>query len=472
MKKHKIHIVLTIVCLLQISCEDFVAIDTPNDRIVSEVVFNDDQTANSAVIGIYNELFRSDFSNGGIASVTMLGDLSADNLNTAYIDNVELKEFENNQILINNSYNLRIWSSAYNIIYMCNAVVDGLNRYSGVSQALKVQLIGEVQFVRAFVYFYLVNMYGEVPLVQSTDYRENATASRAAVEEVYDAIVADLESAISVLGESYEDEQYGRLRPNKFVATALLARVYLFLENWEQAEALSSIVINNSDDYGLLSNLDDVFLANSRGAIWQITPAGGGALSTVTNEAEKFILMSNPMLSSQTPVVLSPDLISSFEEGDLRLANWIGAYSTDDELFYYPYKYKKNRASEVAVTEYSMVLRLAEQYLIRAEARIHQGKLMEAIDDLDKVRGRANLELLSGSIPGIDEGALLDSINIERRRELFTEWGHRWFDLKRMGLVNNVLSPSKPSWDNTDVLYPIPEEEVNKNPYLDQNDGY
>lgn len=471
MKNYKIYILLISICLLQISCEDFVAIDPPDKRIVREVVFSDDQTANSAVIGIYNELFRSDFSNGGITSITMLGDLSADNLSTANIDKVQLREFEKNEILINNTYNLRLWSSAYNIIYMCNAVVDGLNEYSGVSQELKTQLIGEVQFIRAFTYFYLVNIYGEVPLIQSSDYRENATAFKANVDEVYDAIITDLENAITVLAKGYEDEQYKRLRPNKFTATALLARVYLFLENWGQAEELSTIVINSSENYGLLTNLNEVFLANSREAIWQISPAGG-ELSTRTNEADKFILTSNPTISNQTPVILNPNLIKVFNEDDARFNNWIGAFKTDNETFYFPYKYKKNRASDVEITEYSMVIRLAEQYLIRAESKAHQGELSQAIKDLDKIRGRANLRLISELSPGIAKGALLDSISLERRRELYTEWGHRWLDLKRMGLANEVLSTIKASWQNTDMLYPIPEEEIHKNQNLYQNDGY
>lgn len=472
MKNYNIIILLISICQLHISCEDFVAIDPPDKRIVREVVFSDDQTANSAVIGIYNELFRSDFSNGGIASVTMLGDLSADNLNTAYIDNDQLREFEKNEVLINNNYNLSLWSSAYNIIYMCNAVVDGLTEYSGVSEELKTQLNGEVKFIRAFTYFYLVNIYGEVPLIKSSDYRENATASKANVEEVYDAIIADLESAITVLGEGYEDEQYKRLRPNKFTATALLARVYLFLENWEQAELLSTIVINSSENYGLLTNLNEVFLANSREAIWQISPVGGGELSTITNEADKLIVTGNPTTSNQTPVILAPNLIGTFNENDLRWINWIGTFKTDSETFYFSYKYKKNRASDMDITEYSMVMRLAEQFLIRAESKTHQGELSQAIKDLNKIRGRANLGLLSELSPHMEKGALLDSICIERRRELYTEWGHRWLDIKRMGLADEVLSPIKTSWQHTDILYPIPEEEIRKNPNLNQNEGY
>ncbi|MEZ4970791.1 MAG: RagB/SusD family nutrient uptake outer membrane protein [Flavobacteriaceae bacterium] len=116
--------------------------------------------------------------------------------------------------------------------------------------------------------------------------------------------------------------------------------------------------------------------------------------------------------------------------------------------------------------------RLAEQYLIRSEARTHQGKLPEAIADLDRIRERANLSPLSNVAPEIGQKALLDSLDTERRRELFTEWGHRWLDLKRTGKVSDLLSSTKPSWQETDTLYPIPEEEIGKNPKLTQNNGY
>src|SRR5690606_40581539 len=109
--------------------------------------------------------------------------------------------------------------------------------------------------------------------------------------------------------------------------------------------------------------------------------------------------------------------------------------------------------------------RFAEQYLIRAEARAMQGKLSGAIADVDKIRQRAGLELISDTNPAIDKEALLNIIFQERKLELFSEWGHRWFDLKRTGRASAVLSSIKPQWQDTDILYPVPEEERSKNPY-------
>ncbi len=465
--KNKWYFIVFSACLIQSSCEDFVDVDLPDNRIVSETVFTNDQTANSAVIGIYNELFKADFANGDLRSVTMLGELAADNFQTTVINDA-LREFEDNDLLINNPYNLRLWSSAYKIIYMCNSVIVSLNTFQGVSEKTKDKLMAEAQFVRAFVYFYLLNLYGDVPLIQTTDYRKNALASRNSITEVYELIIDDLESAAAVLDTSFYNSE--RLRANKFTALALLSRVYLFLEDWKKAETLSTQVINSSENYTLLNNLDDVFLANSKEAIWQISPAGRGALSLTTNEARVFIL-TGPPPNSQQPVALTTELLNAFDDEDLRLKHWIGEFNTENQEYHYPFKYKNNR-SEAKIIEYSMVMRLAEQYLIRAEARAHQGKLTEAITDLDKSRNRANLQLISNNAPNIDKDALLDSIIIERNRELFSEWGHRWLDLKRTGTASKILSNKKSSWQDSDLLFPIPEDEINKNPNLTQNNGY
>lgn len=465
--KNKWYFILIYACFIQSSCDEFVDVDVPDNRIVSETVFKNDETANSAVVGIYNELFKADFSNGDFSSVTILGELSADNFQTTVTNDV-MRDFENNEILTNNPYNLNLWSSAYKIIYMCNSVIYGLNTFEGVSEKTKVRLMAEAQFVRAFVYFYLVNLYGDIPIIQTTNYQENAVAYRNTTSEVYQLIINDLESAAAVLDTSFDNGQ--RLRANKFTAIALLARVHLFLEDWEKAEILSLQVIDNSEHYTLLNNLNEVFLANSKEAIWQISPAGRGMLSLITNEARVFVLTTPPP-NSQQPVELTTNFLKAIEEEDLRLKHWVGEFNTENQVYYYPFKYKNNR-SEESIIEYSMVMRLAEQYLIRAEARAHQGKLTEAIADLDKIRNRANLQLISNIAPNIKKEALLDSIRKERNRELFSEWGHRWLDLKRTKTALKILSNKKSSWHDTDLLYPIPEDEVNKNPNLTQNNGY
>jgi hypothetical protein len=119
-----------------------------------------------------------------------------------------------------------------------------------------------------------------------------------------------------------------------------------------------------------------------------------------------------------------------------------------------------------------MVLRLAEQYLIRSEARAMKNNFAGAIEDLDVLRVRAGLPMLSANNEDLSKEELLNTILEERRKELFTEWGHRWLDLKRTNKAENFLSILSEEWNNTDIFYPVPAQERMKNPNLTQNPGY
>ena len=462
MKKHKISnpIFIVLLVMLTVSCEDFLEVEAPDNRIVSETVFNSEETALSAMTGIYNELFRASFSSGWENSVHVLAGLSADELQTLRSSDLTLIEFEQNEILPDNSRNLSLWASTYKIIYMANSLLEGLENSNNISQETAEVLEGEAKFVRAFTYFYLVNLYGDVPLLLSTDYRKNSLASREDQEIVYEQIVLDLSEAIDLLADQYRDGD--RTRANKFAAMALLARVHLYLENWQEAEELSTHVISNTSTYELAEDLNQTFLANSKEAIWQISPIGRGGSLSYTNEGLTFIF--HPIFSFLTKVSLTEDLVDSFAEEDMRLQSWIGYNDKSERHFAFKYK---DRSSMENITEYSMVLRLAEQYLIRAEARAMQNDIPGALDDLDSIRLRAGLEALSSmEMPPSTSEELLNFIMEERRKELFTEWGHRWLDLKRTGKAKEELSKKKSFWDDTDVMYPIPLDELIKNSNL------
>jgi hypothetical protein len=156
------------------------------------------------------------------------------------------------------------------------------------------------------------------------------------------------------------------------------------------------------------------------------------------------------------------------EDGDLRRTKWVGEVSDGTQTWYFPFKYKQQFNTGTSL-EYSKVFRLAEQYLIRAEARAMTGNISGAQQDLNSVRNRAGLESTTAST----SEQLRDAIISERRFELFTEFGHRWFDLRRTGTAEVVLAPIKPGWRNTDLLLPIPESELLANPNLNpQNPGY
>lgn len=449
------------------ACEDFIEVEIPNHKITSETVFSNDETAQSAMTGVYNRLFNASFSNGGSRSVTFLAGLTADNF-TVTSTTHQILQLGENAIEPSNSWNLDLWAGSYNMVYMVNAILENIANSNALSEKTKKSLEGQAKFIRAFTYFNLTNIYGDVPLLLGTDYHKNAIAPRNKSAIVYNQIIQDLEDAITLLENDYAHGE--RTRPNVYAVMGLLARVHLYLENWKQAESYSSEVINQGVLYKLLKDPNDVFLANSEEAIWQISPIGWGSSFTHTNEGNLFI----PSTTSTPIAILSESFMDQWTEPqDLRLTNWVQNFTSNGELFFHPYKYKiQYDASGGKINEYSMVMRLAEQYLIRAEANVHLGNLQNAIADVDKIRDRAEIVLISESNPHITQSELLETILEERRKEFFAEWGHRWFDIIRFG--KSVMLSEKPSsdWQETDIWFPIPANERLKNPKLTQNDGY
>ncbi|RXG12905.1 RagB/SusD domain-containing protein [Leeuwenhoekiella aestuarii] len=460
-RNNHLHLLCIAVFFLTCACEPFVEVDVPNDRITSVTVFSDDATAREAMDGVYIQLFNTAFAAGGNQSVSFLGGLSGE---TYTVTNAapEMEAVAGHQLEATNSLNLALWSGAYNTIYMCNAILEGVADNSNLSRDTRAALEGESRFIRAFTYFYLNNLYGDVPLITQTDYTGNALKTRSPQTEVYDLILEDLNRAAELLDTGYPDNE--RTRANRFTALGLLARVHLYLENWEQAESYSSEVLAATDLYELPDDLNTVFLANSPEALWQVSQEGWGGTFTHTRDGNLLIRIT----PTGSPVSLSETFMQDWESGDLRQENWIGSFSSAAETYYYPYKYKiRYDASAGALTEYSMIMRLAEQYLIRAEARTRQGKPEAAVADLNAIRERAGLEALVYT-PALTQEQLLEELMQQRDRELFSEWGHRWLDLKRTGQALEVLDGIQ----ETDLLYPIPEDELLKNPNLTQNAGY
>ena len=440
------------------SCEDFVDIEPPKTQIISETVFADDASASSALMGIYSRMIRSGFASGDLSSFTLYGGLSADEL-INYASNRD--EFSTNSVDIDNgALRANLWTQPYEYIYSANAVIEGLKSTTAVTEELKQQLEGEAKFIRAFCYFYLTNLFGDVPLHLTTDYRITSVASRTSQSQVLQQIITDLSEARSLLSDDYITEE--RVRPNKSVATALLARVYLYTQDWASAEIQTSTLIDNTRTYVLEDDLNNVFLAASTEAIWQLKPVEQGFN---TNEGRFFILMGSPV--NENGVELSTELLNAFKIGDNRFTSWVNSFNEGLDTFFYPFKYKINEGD--AGLEYSMVFRLAEQYLIRAEARAQQGNIAGAQADLNRIRNRAGLDNTMAN----DQPGLLLAIEQERQVELFMEWGHRWLDLKRTNRADVVLEPLKsPNWQPTDVLYPIPQQERDNNPNITQNLGY
>lgn len=438
-------------------CDKTIEVSPPVSQATSAQVFDSDAMATSAALGAYLQLRASQLAiaNGG---VTVLGGLSADELGSTYSE-PGYAVFETNELSAETAaLNERLWIPAYQVIYHANAVIEGLANANKVSAPVKAHLRGEMLVIRALMHWYLKELFGSSPLVESTNYTITGMLGRAPAREMGAAIVSDLKEARDLLGANPNGYQAGRV--SEHAASALLARVYLYQQQWEEAAYYATELI----DAGLfqLEPLESVFLSSSKETIWSLQ----SGLETGYNTAEGVAFIPYDEYSPPN-FYLKPALLSAFEDRDERKERWTGASAASGELLYYPSKYKTGYAS--TITENYVVLRLAEMYLVRAEARAYTGDPEGAVADLNVIRGRAGLRALEYTSDEQFHSAIVQ----ERRLELFCEWGHRWLDLNRWGMADDVLEFLKsPGWQATDKIYPIPFSQTRLNPRLEQNPGY
>jgi hypothetical protein len=470
--KSNIKYITFLLLINMMSCKKFVEIQPPSQSISTSQVFADSADAAAAVAGIYSTVGYSNvpsFLNGWLSDYA---GFSADELLDFNYD-PDVTGMVTNTVLNTNGWTSELWNQAYADIYLPNAIIGGLQASSTISQPVKNELIGESKWFRAFIDFYLVNLFGDLPLITTINYQSNALAPRVPAAQIYQAIISDLTDAQSLLPADYSEGDGERVRVNKWAATAMLARVYLYTDSFADAEMQATAVIGNASLYRL-DTLNGVFLANNPEAIlqWQNNSSVNNYSYNATTEGYNIIPFDS---TSQPPFCyLSPELLNGFETGDLRKTAWLDSTDYSGTIYYYPYKYKvgfAQAAPNAPVTEYYTVLRLAEQYLIRAEARAQQNKLSEAISDLNIIRTRAGLANLS---PSLNQLQVLAAVAQERRVELFAEWGHRWLDLKRTGQVGAAFSTInyKSGYKPFQQLYPIPSYELQTDPNLKQNPGY
>lgn len=473
------YILLIVLLSSVISCKKFVDIGDPKAELAQGSVFASDGSATAAMVGIYADMNALNYYFANVLT-TFMGGMGADEFTYAAAF-AEFDEWKNNNVLPTNRFVGQLWSQPYDYNYRANAVIEGVTASTTLSADVKTRLLGEAKFLRAFLHFYLVNTFGDIPLILDTDVLKNTNLPRTPTPEVYKAIIVDLVAAKGLLSPDYP-ETGARTRPNKGAATLLLARAYLYTGNYAQAEIEAGEVIVDPN-YSLLQGnaMNGTFLANSREAIWQLQ-----VVNTLANRNTwEGFTMTPANATAPVPSAFyrltkgTGGLVDAFETGDLRRTNWTRTYNTTATppvTHTFPYKYKVRTGTPV--TEYSMVMRFAEAYLIRAEARMQQNKLALGKEDLDVIRDRADLDPLPQPA---DIPAGMRRVEQERRVELFAEWGHRWFDLKRWKSItgdatktraDDILPLTKTNWKSTAILMPIPFDARSTNRNLTPNPGY
>lgn len=484
-----------VVCLTGMSCKKLVAIPEPVDTITTVQVFSTEKQAEGAIAGVYTKMINGNnpaipssvaYQSFSAGLSTIAGGLSSGELyNYGGVAEQGWYVLGTNKLTAINSRDIAgLWSSAYETVYGANAVIEGIAQSTAATlrDSVRKELTGEAKFVRAFCYFYLTNFFGEVPLALTVDFNKTVNLAKAPQKDIYQQIVKDLKEAEAVLPADYSVGKGERGRPNKWAATALLARVYLYMGDYANAALMATAVIKHSELYNLEADPGNVFSTGSRETIWQLQ-------QTTINETlrnatpEGYIMIPSFLYTAKATFCLSGDLINAFEPTDTRRVAWID--STDNSLPYgisagiswYPTKYTIGYGNAVLgapVKEYYVALRLAEMYLVRAEAAANgaTGGSAAAIDDIRVIRNRAGLPGLSTSLT---QPQVIAAIAKERQVELFAEWGHRWFDLKRTSKAHDVLSgmPLKQPWaGDHQLLYPIPVTEIRNDHFLIQNTGY
>jgi starch-binding outer membrane protein, SusD/RagB family len=418
------------------------------NAIPADMAFRNKSGIEKGIIGCYSTFQNLSYFGRNYLTI---GDLAADNLiHPADATSADFAEIATHAILPENGTVEGLWGSLYEGINNANNIIVKVPDMADMTDAEKGQALGELYFIRALNHFNLTNLFGAVPLkTKPTVGTGSLNAGRDAVEAVYAKVIEDLTYASQNLPASSSS----KTRATKYAAKALLARVYLYKGDWDLAYQQADDVINEGG-YQLPGNFADVFAADgSPETIFEID------FSEVDrNRVAEYNFPKS--LNGRREVAPAPDLINAFLPEDERKAVSI-AY---DGINAYANKY--NDLSKGA--DNLIVLRLAEMYLIRAEAEVHlpDADLGVVQNNINVIRTRAGVPVVTAST----EAELTLAIEKERRLEFAFE-GQRWYDLVRTGRATEIL----PTVTNiTKTLFPIPSAELqtNNSPEMIQNPGY
>ena len=427
----------------------------PIDVLTNDIVLNEPRDVGNVEVGLYSA-FRN------IAPATVIaGDFTADNLihNGTFS---QYRELGTKQISSANASVAALWGAIYNTVYIANFILERLPGVPGVATSTRNRVMGAAHFLRGYAYFIALYTYGGVPEVITTDIETNRNIPRASTSEILNLIIDDYTQALGEFTEKPTTPAYA----GEFAVRAALARLHLYLGEWSDAEKFATDVIDSQDyelepDYSTLVNEDFTKEAILEVGYTLIDDPGTDGNFGLNN---LFVGRREIIPSNQVIVALasseSGDRFSSmtFDVNDLNGSDngWsVAKYGTPD-----------------ADNNNVVVFRLAEMYLIRAEARAQQDKVTgsnSAQTDINMLRQRSH----APTITSVSKSQMLQLIEDERRYELAFE-GHRWYDLVRTGRASEVMPAFSSNWRNDFELWPIPQREIQNNPALvgNQNPGY
>lgn len=465
------YIKILLACIILTACEN--DLDTaPEDRFTVENFYKNASDIEAAVNAAYGGLQKNGLYG---FNYHILMETRSDNTfeeepsNSGGFGDVDLF----NRVTTNSVFR-KTWVDSYVTIQAANIVLNRIDAIPDMESTLKETRKGEMKFIRALVYYNLVNLYGGVPLVlqETTNPTDYFGQGRASVQEIFDQLIKDLEEASNALPESNDIG-----RANKTASLLLLGKAHLTLGNPEEAEtALRAI-----DEYPFINTYADLFgieNENNAASIFEVQFQSG---INVDEEgslfAARFNSQKNP--GSKGNNIITQDLLNSFEAGDLR-KNEIVQDPLDPTVYISTKYIDDNRAIVDDGDNNVIVFRYADVLLSLAEALNSIGFVAdgEAFELINRIRTRAGLpNLTSATIT--NQEAFSEALLEERRHEFFYE-NHRWFDLKRLGNPVQVMNDHFAGFvglditiDQNDLLLPIPLDQLNSDPgSMEQNPGY
>jgi hypothetical protein len=445
------NIVFTCLAALLLTSCDFLQVE-PKQSISSEVALNTEANVKAALNGAYNDLSDGDLYGG---QYMMSPDLLADAGDVQWVGTFESPAaIIRKNIQPTNAFVESQWTDAYEAINVANNVLNALDKIEDPQERERIE--GEARFIRGALYFELVRLFGKpwnagdpgsnmgVPLIlePTRSITEEDNVTRNTVQEVYDQVFTDLDSARVLLPES------NGVFADTYVASAFLSRVHLMQGNYgDAAEAADQVL--QSDQFqlaptfaGAFNNVEDI--PEYIFAIQISSQDGSNELNTFyaasTDGGRGDINILQPHLNRYDPTDARGDFFyTDPSTGDVRTRKW-----QDDE------------ADGANIP----IVRLAEMYLTRAEANLRAGSTVGAppVDDVNTIRNRAGLDSVNT--------VTVDDVLRQRRLELSFE-GNLLHDLKR-----TERSVGSLSFDAEELVYPIPQRECDANPEITQNPGY
>jgi starch-binding outer membrane protein, SusD/RagB family len=425
------------------SCEEFLE-QQPVDIITDISVIEDGPSARAAVLGIYSRLQVAGLYGNRMIAVT---GVASDEL-THSGSFPSIRDFDNNQLTADNAEIRAIWPAIYTGIYQANNVIELLTDKTLplLTTDESKQLVAEARALRAFLHLEGVKIWKNIPLATTINLATLSSIGQTPEAEVYAFIISELEAAAADLASVPTAGTIGPFRITQWGAKGLLARAHLYAGNVTAAGQVANDVISNGG-FTLATTYPSAFQTGSSEAIFTIFFSA--------NDQNGLPFQFLP--AGRFEYAVSPQLLAAFGETDKRAL--VVANENDAQGRFAVNKYPDLSTGASLVP----IVRLAEMYLIRAEANLGTA---QSLDDLNRLRTRAGVDVLT-------DATTINSVLNERFVELSFE-GHRWNDLIRTGTIDAVMQAVNPSTWNplVDKLFPIPFYDLNLNKSLNQNFGY